>query len=71
MNARSSINAACRWGLITRAEACRRLAVGPETLERLVRDGRLSIRRIPGALPRLVAAEVEALIRSCTSPAKA
>jgi excisionase family DNA binding protein len=69
MNRRNPMNAACTRGLITRAEACRRLAIGPETLERLVRDGRLSIRQIPGALPRLVAAEIEALIAAFTTQA--
>ncbi|HWE38066.1 MAG TPA: excisionase family DNA-binding protein [Isosphaeraceae bacterium] len=71
MNFRKCVNSSDESPWITRAEACRRLAVGPETLERLVRDGRLSVRRIPGALPRLVAAEVNALIEAYTSRANA
>jgi excisionase family DNA binding protein len=65
--------AACRsekntdW--INVGEAFRRLAVSRDTVIQLIRDGRLTSRKVPGGWLRVRAAEVDALIRECTKPA--
>jgi excisionase family DNA binding protein len=50
-------------------EAFRRLAVSRDTVLQLIRDGRLTSRKVPGGWLRVRADEVDALIAECTKPA--
>jgi excisionase family DNA binding protein len=50
-------------------EALAFLGVSPKTLARLADNGKISRRAIPGAHPRFLRADVEALAERCTSHA--
>jgi predicted site-specific integrase-resolvase len=54
---------------ITKRDAYKLLNVAPETLALMIRDGILSIQRLPHARPRLRRDEVERLLSSYTTPA--
>lgn len=58
-----------RW--VSLAEGQRRAAVGRDALLKLIADGRLSIRRIPGSKPRIRERDLDALIEASTTPASA
>jgi hypothetical protein len=49
----------------------RLLAVSIETMQALIESGRLSVREVPGAWPRVRLDEVLELAESCTRPATA
>jgi excisionase family DNA binding protein len=56
-------------GWIMLGSASRRLGVSPHTVRRLISEGRLTERHVPGAWPRVRADEVDELARRSTRPA--
>jgi hypothetical protein len=49
--------------------AARRLAVSIDTIRSLIRKKRLTVRAVPGAWPRVLAHEIDALAESSTTAA--
>jgi hypothetical protein len=54
---------------ITFGEGRRILAIGKTAFDALVESGRLTVRRVPGSIPRVLKPEVEAIAEACTAPA--
>jgi hypothetical protein len=52
---------------ISLLEARRRLAVGQVAIERLIEQGAVTVRRVPGSKPRLLASDVDAIAEASTS----
>lgn len=50
-------------------EAMRRAAIGKKALLQLIKDGRITVRRISTSWPRVRADEIDALIAESTRPA--
>ena len=48
-----------------------RMGVGPVALKAMISAGLITVRRLPGARPKVRLADVEALIAANTRPAKA
>ena len=54
---------------ILKAPARRKLGVGRETLERLIRSGAIRVRQIPGSFARASLADLERILAEAERPA--
>jgi excisionase family DNA binding protein len=57
-----------KW--LTLGVAARQLGVSVNTVRRLAREGRLTVRTVPGSWPKVLADEIDALAAASTRPAR-